>query len=427
MSGRFEISTGRVNVNAPHAPTKSHRVGRTMYNSDMSESLFEQMKEYVGFDAADARILAGLLEPLRPLLPAVVELFYARLERDPGARTVLYENPERVAALRQALLLWMTELFSGRYDHAYYERRRNIGRVHVRVELPQHYMFTAMSIVRLALAAKIEALEISDLARALSALHKLLDLELAIMNQTYREDLVTRMQAIEHAQFEQRISESEHLATIGQLAASLAHEIKNPLAGISGALQVLGSQLPRSHPHKEIIDEALSQIDRLDAAVKDLLIFARPKPPTTAPTNLSEVVAATLTLLREEPAFRRVQVRCDGLDEAHRALADATQMQQVVTNVLLNAAHACEDGGEIDIRIIPRQRAVLLTIEDKGIGMSPDVLSRAFEPFYTTKARGTGLGLSICKRIIEAHHGTLEIKSRVGWGTRVTIELPAGS
>lgn len=393
----------------------------------MAGDLFAEMKRYVGFTEADARTLADVRSRISPYLPEVVDRFYTALLADPSARAVLEADPDRLPRLRDYLREWLEMLFCGVYDTAYYEHRCRIGRTHVRVNLPQHYMFTAMNIIRIKLSERLRAFQLPNACEALNALHKLLDLELAIMNETYREDYVDRIQSIERLEFEQRISESEHLATIGQLAASLAHEIKNPLAGISGAIQVLGAELNDGHPHKEIIAEALRQIDRLDAAVRDLLLYARPKQPSLRREDVSQIVAHALILLRQEPAFLPVRVRCEGLTEQHWALVDETQIKQVITNLMINAAHACEDGGSVECRISKHGDKVRLVIEDDGVGMQPHVLARAFEPFYTTKARGTGLGLAICRRIVETHQGTIEVESEPGMGTRVTIELPGAA
>jgi two-component system sensor histidine kinase HydH len=398
------------------------------YNLNMSNELFAEMKRYLVFGEIEARLIASLRTRVSPHFPEIVIRFYKRLDEHPGARAVLRGDPGMIARLQKSLLVWLEELFSGTYDDSYFHSRCRIGRTHVRVELPQHYMFMAMNLIRLELTEHVERLNLSEneTIAAVAALQKLLDLELAIMNQTYREDLVRKMQELERSQYEQRISEAEHLASIGQLAASLAHEIKNPLAGISGAIQVLGNGLGLDHPHREIISEALRQIDRLDAAVKDLLIYARPKPPEKVRVDLVEVIGHALVLLREEPAFRDVRVLCDGMDEPCPVMVDESQLHQVITNLLLNAAHACERGGTVRCAVKPVEAMVRLTVADDGCGMPSDVLVRVFEPFYTTKSRGTGLGLSICKRIVEAHNGAMDIESRVGKGTRVTVEIPAG-
>lgn len=384
--------------------------GALRYDRGMSGELFAQFQRFVDFTSEDKLALLQARERLRPFLESVVDRFYGSLLQDQEAKAILDAEPGRLERLRQYLCQWVDQLFCGEYDQPYFEQRSRIGRTHVRVDLPQHLMFFGMSVIRRELVRVIEAARLPNAAVVICAVHKLLDLELAVMNDSYREDFVDRTQAIERLQFEQRLGESEHLATIGQVAASLAHEIKNPLAGISGAIQVLGSELNEAHPHKPIIEEALRQIDRLDAAVKDLLLYARPQNPTVARCDLSEIVAESMILLRQEPAFQNVRIRCEGLTERHWGIVDSSQVKQIITNILINAAHACENDGDIDCALETDARVVRLRITDSGVGIRPEILARVFEPFFTTKARGTGLGLAICKRIIEAHQGVILIE-----------------
>lgn len=384
------------------------------------------MKRHIGFDEADAAVLAELQTPLKRYLPDVVDRFYETIGENPELLALFDGSDEQRERLRRFFHLWLEQLFCGCYDTHYFRQRCEIGHRHVRIGLPQHYMSMTMNVVRIALLDALDRLKPPRPAAAVRALHKILDLEITILNETYCEDYVRRIQETEHEQYEQKLSESEHLATVGQLAASLAHEIKNPLAGISGAIQVLGSGLAPDHPHKEIITEALRQIDRLDAAVKDLLVYARPKPPSKTRQNLDAIVERVLILLREEPAFRNLNLHCEGLDGDHIVVADEVQLQQVLTNLLLNAAHASSENGDVTCRIKRAESKVRILVEDHGSGMPPEVLNRVFEPFYTTKARGTGLGLPICKRIVESHGGSIDIQSFVGRGTRVTVEIPTG-
>lgn len=390
----------------------------------MPADQLDEMKAYVSFTEADARALAELKPLLRPFFPDIVGRFCEAIASTPDAREVVEAIDGDIESLKQPLTLWLSELLSGEYGSTYAETRSNIGRMHARAKVPQRYIFTAMSVIRSALTRRIEALHPIDTAGRIAAVHKILDLDLALMNGTYLQDMVRRVRIVEHSEYEQKISESEHLATIGQLAASLAHEIKNPLAGISGAIQVLGAGLDQDHPHQEVIEEVLRQIDRLDDAVKDLLIYARPKAPERRPADLGKTLERAMILFRQEPAFRKVRIVCDGMVPGHIVEVDEKQIQQVISNLLLNAAHACEDGGTVTCRLTRGKDIVRTTIEDDGIGIPPDILPRVFEPFFTTKARGTGLGLPICKRIVAVHGGTLTIESAVGSGTRVVMELP---
>lgn len=397
------------------------------YNPNMPENMFEDMKHYLGFTPADAGYLKSLGPKIGPMLGDIADRFYDTLVAHPEAKAVFAGDIDRIRHLRGTLHNWLEELFSGQYNLEYFESRCNIGRVHVRVNLPQHYMFTAMNVLRLGLIGAINRVCPSDSWKAIQAIEKLLDMELAIMNQTYREQMVARIQLIEQNRLEERLSESEHLATVGGLAASLAHEIKNPLAGISGAIQVIGAGLDAEHPHREIIDEILRQIDRLDNAVRDLLIYARPKPPSKAETNIDDLLTRVLKVLKEEPAFRNVQIRREIPNRPVVMKIDETQVQQVLINLLLNAAHASRENGEIFCRVIPNSHGARIEIEDYGVGIPREILNRIWEPFFTTKAKGTGLGLSICKRIVEAHGGVIQVVSESGKGTLVAMDLPITS
>ncbi|MHC4091151.1 MAG: ATP-binding protein [Planctomycetota bacterium] len=390
----------------------------------MKESHFDEMKRFVGFGKADVEHLAFLAKPVRQFLPEIAECFYAALERDPLARAVLEATGVPDQRLRSTLRQWMVELFEGSYDREYYQRRVNIGRVHVAIQMPEHLMIAAMSILRSELTRRIRSLGLNETEAKLNAVHKLLDLELTLMLQTYHAEASDRIRAADRAELQARLAESEHLANVGQLAATLAHEIKNPLAGISGAIQVIGSSLPPGSPHKEVIGEVLSEIDRLDATARDLLIYARPKPPLRKKLRVGQLLQDTLMQLRQEPTVQGLRIHGDGLECAAEALVDDTQFRQVISNLLLNAAHACEKGGEVTFRVSSEEGMVRIEVGDTGIGIPAEAVPHTFEPFYTTKAKGTGLGLPICRWIVESHGGRIRLESERGQGTTVTIELP---
>ena len=167
----------------------------------------------------------------------------------------------------------------------------------------------------------------------------------------------------------------------------------------------------------------LAQIDRLDATVKDLLIYSRPRAPARVSVDLNELISRVLNLLREEPTLRQIRVRHVRDGELPRIQADERHLEQVVMNLLLNAADASSEGDKVTITT-RCDGCIRMEIADNGIGMTPEVLRRAFEPFHTTKTKGTGLGLSICKQIVDAHDGRVNIESKRYSGTTVVVELP---
>ena len=398
--------------------------GSRWYNLLVTGLRFEELKPLIGFTPEDERALAELAGRLDDVLPSVAERFYRVLVDNPDTRSVFTGGEEQIRRLHEALTQGLSELFAGVYDAAYFERRAEIGRAHVRAEVPERFVFTSMGLIREELGRHIRSRGIDGAEVKLAALDKLLYLELAVITETYREHFVARIQRIDEARYKRRISEAEHLATIGQLAASLAHEIKNPLAGISAAIQILGADLPPGHPHKEAVGEALRQIDRLDATVRDLLVYARPQAPTRVAHDLREIFDRALILIREEPSFHGISVEFERTDGEVIAEVDEHQMQQVIMNLLLNSAHACGEGGRVRCSLSTDSTHVNIEVEDNGCGMSEETRSRAFEPFYTMKVRGTGLGLPICRRIVESHGGSIRIDSAEQEGTRVAIHLP---
>jgi len=391
----------------------------------MSPAELEQLRRYVGFTEEDAGRLAALGPRIQPLLPAAIDRFYEQILAHPGTRAVLTGGSAQISRLRQTLADWLRSLFCGVYDENYWNRREAIGRTHVRVGLPQHYMVAAMQTVWYELESAVRRLELPDAPQALSSLHKLLMLELAAMLDSYKQSYSEQIRQLERQAVRERLSEAEHLARIGHLAASLAHEIKNPLAGISGAIQVIRDSMKPGEPHRPILDEVLRQVARLDGTVKDLLVYARPKPPRLRTCHLHDVIAHTIAALSQQPEMQHIRLECPNSQKLPAIVADELQLEQLLTNLLLNAAQASQPGQTVRLVVTPRPDGVRLSVEDHGHGMDEEVRRRAMEPFFTTKARGTGLGLSICRKIVDMHGGTLTIHSAVGKGTQVIVDLPS--
>jgi two-component system, LuxR family, sensor kinase FixL len=222
---------------------------------------------------------------------------------------------------------------------------------------------------------------------------------------------------------EQQLREQTALARLGEMAAVIAHEVKNPLAGVRGAIQVIGGRLPKDSKEAAVIKEIVGRIDALDVLMKDLLLFARPPQPRPAPVDLVALVRTTIELLSADPALKNIEVSVRG--DTAPAYVDAELLKIVFQNLLVNAAQAVQGRGTIEVTLAASANNCRVILRDTGPGIPPDVREQIFTPFFTTKARGTGLGLPTAKRIIEAHSGSIAIECPPGGGTAVTIDLPA--
>ena len=224
---------------------------------------------------------------------------------------------------------------------------------------------------------------------------------------------------------EAQLREQASLVRLGEMAAVLAHEVKNPLAGIRGAIQVIGGRLPAESRERSVIKEVVARIDGLDDLMKDLLLFARPPQPRTSRVELGALLSATAELLRNDPALKDLHVSLEGT--APPIEADPELLKIVFVNLLVNGGQAMEGRGTIRVSVDVVGGMCRIVVSDKGPGIPSDVREKIFTPFFTTKARGTGLGLPTAKRLIEAHHGQIGIACPPEGGTTVTIELPMGN
>jgi two-component system sensor kinase FixL len=229
----------------------------------------------------------------------------------------------------------------------------------------------------------------------------------------------------ERAHIEHQLREQTTLARLGEMAAVIAHEVKNPLAGVRGAIQVIGSHLPQDSKDAAIAKEIVVRIDALNELMKDLLLFARPPQPKPATVELRALVVTTADLLSADPALKNVQVHIDGA--AQSIEADAGLLTIVFENLLVNGAQAMQGQGTIRVTLSSLDDTCQIAFSDNGPGIPSEVREKIFTPFFTTKARGSGLGLPTAKRLIEAHGGHISIACPPDGGTTVTIHLPAQS
>jgi signal transduction histidine kinase len=239
--------------------------------------------------------------------------------------------------------------------------------------------------------------------------------------------LIGRQAEQDKLNLEEQVRHADRLATIGQLAAGVAHELNEPLGSILGFAQ-LAIKCP-GLPHQAELDiQKISNASLLARdIVKKLLIFARQMPPQKIRVNVNQLVEEVLNFFKSRCAQEGVELICSLFPDLPRVDADPSQLNQVVMNLIVNALQAMPRGGNLRIQTSYEENQVLLVVEDTGIGMSDDVLEKIFTPFFTTKevGQGTGLGLPVVHGIITSHGGSVRVKSKVSQGTRFEIRLPA--
>ena len=243
---------------------------------------------------------------------------------------------------------------------------------------------------------------------------RLLGITILVENVTEKETLRTKL------------AEYEKLSALSQLALGAAHEINNPLLGISSFLEIQMEET--SDPQKkQQMEVVLENVYRISQTIRGLLDFARPAPPRFTRVNLNQVIEDTLAFLSHQPIFKKIQVEQKLYPQLPPVTADLNQIRQVLTNIFINAAQAMPGGGRLTITTskVKFEDYVQISVADTGIGIRPEDLKKIFDPFFTTKkSQGTGLGLSISLSYIKSHNGDIQVQSQPGTGTTITIILP---
>jgi len=231
---------------------------------------------------------------------------------------------------------------------------------------------------------------------------------------------------------DRQMQQAGKLASIGELASGIAHEIRNPLAGIGAAVEVLSEEGVNGQ-REEIVAEIRRQIHRLNGTLRGLLDFSKPREPEMAPCAVGDIVRPMLGLVRPDAMKGHIAIVEELAADLPPIRADVQQAQQALLNILLNALQSMPHGGRLTVRAEAVEKslapgsncAVRLTVRDTGAGIAPEVLPKIFSPFFTTKHQGTGLGLAITRTIVEQHRGTIAVESAVGRGSTFVLEFAA--
>ena len=223
-----------------------------------------------------------------------------------------------------------------------------------------------------------------------------------------------------------QMSRAEHLATLGELAAGLAHEIRNPLAGIAGVMDIIGRDLPEKSPARDVLKDVRQEVMRVNRIVSDLLETARPRPAEYRAADLNATAEHAVIFARQQALSKPVKVELHKYDGQLLVEHDTGQIHQVLLNLMLNAIQAMDEAGpgQVDVDVSSRDGQAVVSVSDTGKGIKPEHLANIFRPFFTTKGHGTGLGLSLARRIVEDHGGKILVESEVGKGSTFEVTLP---
>jgi two-component system sensor histidine kinase HydH len=364
----------------------------------------------VRLDKADRVRLRDAYDVIAPEIPAIT----ANLEhwmQSPGGATAV------APSLRDTLARWMTSGLLGPYDASFYDQRVWIGRRHLDLGLPQHYIVLAVGVIRASYADRLALVyDRASAHEAMSSIDKLLSLELALVLRQYQLDSEAKLVDRE------RQSQRERVVALQTLSAGFAHEIRNPINAALLQLELVHRRIKRESSDERLVDpieRASEELDRLTRLLDEFLAFARPAELDLRDHDLVEIVrelvireraatGANIDIVSDGPVFARV---------------DAVKLRQAIQNLLSNSLEAITRGGHIVVTTRGDDTFARVCIADDGPGIPDHVRARIFEPFFTTKDSGTGLGMSIVHSIVTQHGGSIEIDSRPG-STRCELVVP---
>ena len=220
------------------------------------------------------------------------------------------------------------------------------------------------------------------------------------------------------------LHQAERLAALGEMVASVSHEIKNPLGIIRSTSELLGEMPEADETHKRLSRVITGESTRLNQIVTEFLDFARPEVPNLGDCHLEDIIERLISSMRPELDKRGITVNDNLNGRSLKLFADQELLYRAFLNIFINATESMEDGGGIVIKVEKERDLYCIEFEDTGCGISEENANRVLEPFFTTKHKGSGLGLSIVKKIVEAHSGMIDIQSREGEGTKIMVRLP---
>jgi signal transduction histidine kinase len=382
--------------------------------------LLEELFAFVGFDDGDRARLRELHGRLAPRFGAIASRFYDAVFASPGTAAVL-SGPAQVERLRDSLVDWMASGLLGPYDERFRDKRIRIGRRHVAVGLASQYMFSAMTVLRLAYQDCVAELYPPDEALAvMRSVHKLFDCELAIMVQHYELDTEDKLIARE------RRAQADRILAMQTMSAGLAHEVRNPLNAALLQLALLERRLRRAADDPKLLEPtelAQKEIERLTALLNEFLVFARPPELHAQEHDVVAVVRQVIDVEQVTAEPRGVVLAFDADPAQVLADIDIAKVHQLVQNLVRNACEAVSPGGHVTARVRVDDTRCTIRVSDDGPGIPDDVAPRIYEPFFSTREGGTGLGMSIVHSLVSLHGGSIDLQTGPG-GTTFEVGIP---
>jgi len=239
-----------------------------------------------------------------------------------------------------------------------------------------------------------------------------------------RGEGIIQKRAMERLRLKERLAHAERLSALGEMAAGISHEIRNPLGIISSSAELLKKKMATVDASNSFPEIILEESTRLNSIITDFINFAKPRSPNLSPCRVDEVIEKNITFLSSQMEEQGYTIKKNYQKFLPEIMADATMLYQSFLNIFINAMQAMPGGGAIGVEIESNNKVVTIHFDDTGQGIPQEALEKIWDPFFTTKEEGTGLGLGIVKNIIESHGGSIQIVNRNVQGTRVTIELP---
>ncbi|MBI3864138.1 MAG: PAS domain-containing sensor histidine kinase [Planctomycetia bacterium] len=373
---------------------------------------YQELQCYVGWTDDDAARVASVGALLDPHLPPLVDDFYAEISRHPDAQKVITGGEAQVARLKTTLVAWLQQLLSGEYDADYVGRRWRVGYRHVEIGLNQVYTNAALSRLRRGLNAVLGECLQDDPARLTAvrqSLMTLIDLDLAIIEDAYQTEYTARQQRI------------ERLATIGQVAGGVAHELRNPLNVVKTSVYyLLNARQANPEKLKDHLQRIGRQVEVADDVISALSDFAKLPVAEQRPTDLAACIGG---VLKAEALPSNIATNLSCPATLPRVLVDDKQVRIAFGNLIRNARDAMPDGGRLDIQATGADGHVDIAVSDTGVGIPAEHLRQIMEPFFSTKARGIGLGLALTRAILDKNKGSLRVTSEVGKGSTFVVRL----